>query len=291
VREAHPAVPENDGPMRGTSWLTVDLGNSRYKLRSWCVPGQGAPRIDGAAELEGEERLAERLADWLRGRRTPGQAVLSSVASPELEGRVRGVLAASAGRFLDAPDCGLEVLCRVPEEVGRDRLYAARGALHHLDRSCVVVDAGTALTVDALVRRKGGGGTFLGGAIAPGPGLLAEALGRRAARLPEITPGPEIRSLGRDTREALRAGIGVGFRGAARELIAGVAREADLVGAPVVLTGGARNFLLEPEPITVLGLVVLAEAVHLGLLAAGLDRAGAPGPPAPPDPGGPPGTP
>ena len=112
--------------------------------------------------------------------------------------------------------------------------------------AAVVVQVGTCLTVDAVVGPRGEGddaaGRFLGGAIAPGPGLLAEALERGGARLPRVEPDPEAPALGRDTPRALQAGIGVGLRGAVRELVLEVGREAGVVDAPVVLTGGACAF-------------------------------------------------
>ena len=261
--------------MDGATWITVDLGNSRAKLRAWRPAGGLRSRPLDAAELDGSRRLAERIAGWLRRQPRPALAVLSSVAAADVEERVAGVLAGASERLLVGPPPGLEVLCRVPAEVGRDRLYAARGALVVLARSAVVVDAGTALTVDAVLHREGGAGIFLGGAIAPGPSLLASALAAGAARLPRVEPEPGAEALGRDTRAAIRAGIAVGFRGAARALVEGVSREADLEDAPVVLAGGAREFLLRP-PFTARSLVDLPEVVHLGMLAAGLDAVGSP---------------
>ena len=103
-----------------------------------------------------------------------------------------------------------------------------------------------------------------------GPRLLARALAAGGARLPEVAPRADAPALGRCTRAALEAGVAVGLRGAARELIEGVAREAELgpPGAvPVVLTGGARAFLTGGTP---LAKDVLEEPdlVHLGLLAS-----------------------
>jgi pantothenate kinase type III len=62
-------------------------------------------------------------------------------------------------------------------------------------------------------------GEFLGGAITPGPRLLARALASGAARLFEVVPTTAPRALGRDTSEAMHAGIGVGIRGAVRHRI------------------------------------------------------------------------
>jgi type III pantothenate kinase len=158
---------------------------------------------------------------------------------------------------------------RTPQTVGRDRLYAARGALEWTGRAAVVIDAGTALTVDAVRPLDDGpfAGAFLGGAIAPGPALLADALARGGALLPRVEPELDVPALGRDTPSALRAGIAVGFAGAARELAARVAAEAGLGGAPIVLTGGARAYVRD---VLLDDFEVLEDEhlVHRGLAAA-----------------------
>jgi type III pantothenate kinase len=248
--------------------LTVDLGNSRLKARLWERAAEREPicraRWDGALEeLEQFER-------WLAGA-SVRRAALASVASAAVTARVEQALARAAEHVWSAPAPELENACRAPERVGADRLYAAAGALALARRSWIVVDAGTALPVDAL-RGEGEPPVFLGGAIAPGPALLAGALARHTARLPHVAPRPGARALGRITEEAIEAGIVVGFRGAAAELVEAVAREAGLGAAAVALTGGAREFLLGPAPFTLRELVVEPELVHRGLLAA-LERA------------------
>src|SRR6185436_227508 len=109
---------------------------------------------------------------------------------------------------------------------------------------------------------------FLGGAIAPGPRLLAAALASGTARLPLIEPRVGAQALGTVTEDAIQAGVVVGFRGAAERLVEEIAAESGLGTAPVVLTGGARAFLLEPRPFTTRSLEVVPELVHRGLLAA-----------------------
>jgi len=252
--------------------VTVDLGNTLLKVRAWHA---GAQRVR-SAELAGDpERLAERLASWLAGLGEPFEAALASVAGADLEARVVRVLANEAEVAHVAPDPGLENRCRIPEHVGRDRLWAARGALTLVGESCLVLDAGTALTVDA-VQREAGAEAFLGGAIAPGPELGARALAEWAARLPKVEPRPGVPALGRDTEEAIRSGVGVGFRGAAAELARCVGEEAGFEDPPVVVTGGARAFLLAPAslapaPSFAREPVESEDLVHLGLLARGFE--------------------
>jgi len=254
-----------------TLFVSADLGNTRLKLCAWRVHGGSVPELLEQAILVGPEMAAE-AALWLAQFPAPLRSGMVSVASTQARSEVLEVLA-GAGEVLEL-EHGLELRCARPESVGLDRLFAARGALAQLGCDCIVVDAGTALTVDAILAE--GPGVFLGGAIAPGPGLLARSLAEGAAQLPLVEPHPGSSALGGDTQHAIRAGVGIGFRGAARELALAVAREAGLEAAPVVLTGGARGFLLEPDAVFAVALHENPELVHMGLLAAaglGLGRA------------------
>ena len=252
--------------------VTVDLGNTLLKVRGWHRSADGCQRLRSADLGGGPEHLAERLAAWLAGLGEPFAAALASVAGSEVETRIAEVLVRAAEVAHVNPDPGLENRCRVPELVGRDRLWAARGALSLVGESCLVLDAGTALTVDA-VQCLESGDAFLGGAIAPGPDLGARALAEWAARLPRVDPRPGVPALGRDTEEAIRAGVGVGFRGAAAELARRVAQEAGLDDPALVVTGGARAFLLTPEPLFARDPVENEDLVHLGLLTCGFEGA------------------
>ena len=257
--------------------LTCDLGNSALKLRLW-EPASEAPRA--TLELPVSDAEAEALADGLNrflDAELPAGAEVSSALSSVAGAAHTDAVATSLetrGSLTSAPP--IANLCRNPESVGADRLWAARGALDLVSASCIVVDAGTALTVDAVVPSGPGeptAGDFLGGAIAPGPALLARALGERGARLPEFEAAPDVPALGRDTLSALRSGIAVGFRGSAAELARCVALEAgladgaprNLAGVAVVLTGGAREFLLRPAPFVSADLRVVPDLVHAGL--------------------------
>ncbi|MEE8467212.1 MAG: type III pantothenate kinase [Planctomycetota bacterium] len=249
------------------AFLSVDLGNSRCKA---CLsPAQGSTPTTWAADCG--PAMAHELAAWLGSLERAGQVALASVADDVMQRAILGVLEDWCGRPVPTnPECGLEFDLRQPHGVGHDRLYAARGALVRTQgRAAVVVDAGTALTVDAV--RPGGAGSagvFLGGAIAPGPELAAEALARGAARLPRIEPRPGQPALGKDTRGALAAGVGVGFEGAAAHLVERVAAEAHMPDAAVVLTGGAADYLVEVLTRPGRELCVEPHLVHLGLRAA-----------------------
>lgn len=132
-----------------------------------------------------------------------------------------------------------------PETLGADRLAAAAGAwalyrAAHPSRPLVVVDAGTAVTVEVV----SGDDAYLGGAIGAGPDLVRRALARGTAQLPEVSPVLPRRAVGRSTREALQAGLMWPFLDGVRGLIARITAELD--AAPfVVATGGWGALLAE----------------------------------------------
>lgn len=247
------------------SFLTVDLGNSRCKLRRWTLAPGRAPLLRAEADFPSAPGLGARIVEWWGSGAPADAAAVCSVAAESLEAELaRALRAAVAGPVDLRPEAGLAIACREPSEVGRDRLFGARAALELTRGDAIVVSVGTALTVDAVRADR----TFLGGAIAPGPELLARALASGTARLPSIEARAGVPALGVDTRGALRSGVAVGLRGAARELVLRVGQEASLPGATVVLTGGARDFLLQPRPFHDAEVLVERDLVHLGLLAA-----------------------
>ncbi|MBA2701029.1 MAG: type III pantothenate kinase, partial [Chloroflexi bacterium] len=124
--------------------------------------------------------------------------------------------------------------------VGADRLVNALAADRLYGRPAVVVDLGTATTLDCVAAD----GAFVGGAIAPGLGLGLEALSARTAKLPRIELGTPERAIGRDTAGAMRSGVVFGYQALAAGLLARVRSElAELVGVEpgevrAILTGG-----------------------------------------------------
>lgn len=108
-----------------------------------------------------------------------------------------------------------------PDKVGLDRLLSAvaANALRPADRAAIVIDSGTATTVNYVSAQ----GTFCGGAILPGLEMSAKALHHYTALLPQLPVhelgGDEPVAPGRNTREAIRNGLVWGQVGAIRELV------------------------------------------------------------------------
>jgi type III pantothenate kinase len=133
----------------------------------------------------------------------------------------------------------MENLCAVPERVGADRLLNALAAFDRARGPCVIVDAGSAITVDAVDEK----GRFLGGAIAPGPELQALALHEHTALLPLAPFAKPQSALGRNTEQSIQSGIYWGSLGAIVELVRQIS---PLAGehAQLFATGGHGQLLV-----------------------------------------------
>jgi type III pantothenate kinase len=170
-----------------------------------------------------------------------------------------------------------------PADVGADRLVNALAAARLHGTPAVVVDFGTATTLDCVAAD----GAYVGGAIAPGLELGLEALAARTAKLPRIELRAPDRAIGRDTVSAMQAGTIFGYQALAAGLLERVRRElADANGVQpaevrAILTGGlsaapwARTLdgidAIDPD-LTLKGLAILhaevggGEPLELGLM-------------------------
>ena len=122
--------------------------------------------------------------------------------------------------------------------IGEDRLLNAAAAFDVLKQACVVVDAGTAITVDFVDAE----GTFHGGAIAAGAQLQLDALNQRADMLPEAELQKPKQAIGHNTLDAMFSGVYFGLRGMVRELAEQYAQTHGSFPM-VVVTGGDGNLL------------------------------------------------
>jgi len=148
-------------------------------------------------------------------------------------------------RSLSYPDFPLTLNIDSPETVGLDRLACAVAALEWLKQDTtsgdvIVVDAGTAITVDRITRE----GAFEGGAIFPGLKMQFASLATRTNQLPEVKL-PEtaenasntepIQQIGKNTTEAIQTGVFWGVVGAINKQVANMSGRDDV---HIVITGG-----------------------------------------------------
>jgi type III pantothenate kinase len=129
---------------------------------------------------------------------------------------------------------GLPILYDNPHEVGADRVVDAVAALDRYGHGpVIVVDFGTATTFDAISAN----GEYLGGVIAPGVEVSADALFRAAAKLSRVELEPPPAVIGRNTRQSIQSGILFGEAGMVDAIVTRM--RAELGGeVPVLATGG-----------------------------------------------------
>jgi type III pantothenate kinase len=221
--------------------LVVNVGNTRVGLG-----------VFAAGELVWTERLALTDADGLKkaltrvfeGHLKGSEGAAVAGASVNARGRVvvdAAVLEATGfdvewvGEQLDVP---MPVKTLEPAKTGVDRVLNLAAAYEVLGKGCVVVDAGTAVTVDCCSNE----GTFLGGAIAPGVHMQIRALSAGTDALPEVEMAVPVGGYGADTAAAIRHGIYHGIRGLVQHMTESFAEELG-VWPEIIATGGDADVL------------------------------------------------
>jgi type III pantothenate kinase len=157
---------------------------------------------------------------------------------------------------------GMSILYENPREVGADRIVNAVAAYERCRGGLIAVDFGTATTFDCVTPK----GEYMGGVIAPGIQISADALFSRAARLPRIEIQRPPKVVGRNTQHSMQSGIVYGYVGLVDGL---VDRIRDEVGFPcaVLATGGlarliaplSRTIEHTDDDLTLIGLRILYE--------------------------------
>lgn len=190
--------------------LLVDMGNSRLKSAVYSASGLSDFHSEPYDGRKAIECLGEHLLQYC----DVTDLALVSVRGKGFEADVRelcqqsGVKLHWAGSVAEAH--GVKNQYRLPETLGSDRFVALVGA-HHLlpSEHCIVVDCGTAVTIDGLTAD----GEFSGGVIIPGLRLWGDSLIQRADQLNEHRlQHPEV--FARDTAQAIGSGSLYGLVGA-----------------------------------------------------------------------------
>ncbi len=220
--------------------LAVDVGNSQTVIglfESGVLDGHW--RVSTDASLTADELrvkigglLAAEDIGWDRVERV----VVASVV-PRLTAAYGDMAVYATGRkpMIVGPGIktGMPIRYDAPHEVGADRIVNAIAAIEAHGAPVVVVDFGTATTIDVV----SADGAYLGGAIAPGVETSAEALFAKAARLSKVDLDAPTRVIGANTREAVQSGLLFGealmVDGLVRKVWEELGEE-----TPVVATGG-----------------------------------------------------
>jgi type III pantothenate kinase len=227
-----------------TALWVADVGSSFLKVARF-EGGDRAPlpeprRVVTLQSLDGQlDELAHDTLD------APVWRVISvrKAGEERLAQWVRAKFPRADYHVLTRSDFALAVNVEEPDRVGVDRLAAAvaANALRKPGRAAVVVDSGTAITVDLL----DAAGVFQGGSILPGVRLASKMLHEQTDVLPEVSlrPGdPPPPACGRNTREALESGLFWGVVGAVKELTRQLSEP--LSAAPHVFLSGGDGKLI-----------------------------------------------
>lgn len=227
------------------SFLAIDIGNTRLKWALYASPQPGAAMLaQGAAFLETIDDLAE--SQW-KALPTPASMLACNVAGDSVRHRIEEQLelwdlpprwvvsTAQGGGVTNGYDH--------PGRLGVDRFVALIGARHHVrlrgvDRPCLVVMVGTAVTVDAL----DASGRFLGGLILPGHGIMLRALEGGTAGL--RVPTGEVVEFPTNTSDALTSGGTYAITGAIERMHRHLARHCG--NTPLTLMTGGAGWKVRP---------------------------------------------
>ncbi len=242
--------------------LAVDVGNSHTTFGLF-----GEAPAQGGEQLRCELRLSTRHG-WTRdevaialrqGLELAGYslasvdaAVIACVVPPAL-GPLREALTRYGGfePLVVGPGVrtGMPIRYDPPQDVGADRIVTAvaaherHGGTGAEKNGVIVVDFGTATTFDVVSPAP----EYLGGAIAPGIGISADALFARAAKLPRVDATKPDRVIGRNTVGAIQSGLVNGYLGLVEGLIARIEAEVDFP-TRVVATGGFASVIAPQTP-------------------------------------------
>jgi len=215
----------------GNTTIAVGLFRGRKLVKSWKIKTDNDKTADeyGAVLLD-----LIRIAGLAAGKVTG--AIISSVVPPltsVIEDVCRTYFATTASVVGPGLKTGMPILYENPLEVGADRITASVAAFEKYGGPLIVLDFGTATTFDAVSAK----GEYLGGAIAPGIRISAEALYLKTARLPRIEIRKPKRAIGRTTVSSMQSGLYFGYIGLVTKTIEEIRKELGQ-DARVIATGG-----------------------------------------------------
>jgi len=222
--------------------IAVGVGNSRLRYGRFEGDSLHDPRSASLDDLEDAAGAIAALGT--------GPVVIGSV-NDRAATRLEDILDHEPG--LDVYRVGRDLPIHMnhtlddPSTVGHDRLLCALGAYRQAQQACVVIDAGTAITIDFV----DGQGTFHGGVIAPGATMMLQALHEHTSALPLLPFGPvdpHPEPFGKSTPDAMLRGVHGAIVGMAHHLIEAYASFYDAY-PQIVATGGDAPALFAGDPI------------------------------------------
>ncbi len=235
--------------------LVIDVGNTNTVLGVY----DGEALLHHWRVYTDRERTSDEYAALMRNlfegsRFSPGDIDAIAMASvvPPLTPTIVDLCARHFGipPLVVGPGIrtGISIKMDNPKEVGADRIVNAVAAHAKHRRACIVVDFGTATTFDYIAA----GGDYMGGVIAPGVGISAEALFREASKLPRVEIAKPATVVGKNTVAAMQSGMFYGYVALVEGIIDRMRKELKL-DPMVIATGGlARTIAAESSKIHVI---------------------------------------
>lgn len=238
--------------------LVVDVGNTNTVLGVYQMDQIGFVKSNGEARMVAHWRVATIKTQTVD---EYGVLFRNLFAIEKIEAAdVRGIVISSVVPPLDSTlrevceryfhlkplfvepgvKTGMPVLYENPAEVGADRVVNGVAGFEKYGGPCVIVDFGTATTFDAISSK----GEYLGGVIAPGIGISAEALFEHTARLPRVDVRKPTRIIGVNTVSSIQAGLFFGYLGLVDGILERLLQELGS-GTKVVATGGLAKLIGE----------------------------------------------
>ncbi len=231
--------------VRESSILLASVGNTRT-----AVALASRNRLDRVNRLRNGDPgpVIDSMRDCLNGTADAGPplilvATVNRRVSDPLMARLDRDLHARVLRIGDDLPIPVGTCIDADARPGQDRLLNAAAAFDRFRQACVVIDAGTAVTIDFV----DGEGTFHGGAIAPGAQMQLDALHQWTDALPALAfAAPDPEPFGPNTTQAMLQGVFHGIRGMVRHITERYA-EAYRAYPAVIATGGDAHHLFDTD--------------------------------------------
>lgn len=273
--------------------LTIDIGNTAVTIGVFREggaidgSGNGANPVDRLVTTLRVATDSRRLADEygillknlleFRGITTTDitAACICSVVPPltgMFEDLCRRFFGVTPLQVTSQIDLGMPIRYDNPRDVGADRVVDAVAAVELYGAPMIVVDLGTATVFDAVSRDR----EYLGGAIAPGINLSADALYYNTSQLRRVELVAPSDAVGRNTTTSLQSGIVLGYAGLVTAMVERFKAEIG-ADARVVGTGGLVTVIADHSPVfddinqelTLVGLDIIFRRNSAGLASAG----------------------
>ncbi len=227
--------------------LAIDIGNTNIVLGLYEGPQLRDSWRAATDTRRTTDEYAVMIYDFL-ARRGYGTEQISEVVISSVVPALTPVFRELSQRYWESEplvvsidiDLGLRVLTDTPGEVGADRLVNAVAVKARYGVPAIVIDFGTATTFDVI----SADGDYLGGAIAPGIGISAEALASRTARLHRIELTFPPSAIGKNTDASMRSGILFGYVAMVEGLTRRIQRELGTL-TRVIATGGLAGIVAQ----------------------------------------------